>query len=99
MESKRSLRNKEFSNFVTIGGQRTQQDVLSVSSWTSKNQQTQGVVTRYRSGSVTQTHLHPKSLGTFTHTNRKGKKLEITQSDMNADTKELVRNIHSGKFP
>ena len=95
MESKTSLRNKGFMDFVTLGGHRPQVGVGKSFPWISKNGQTQGVTTRFRSGSVTQTHMHGSAMGTSTHMNRYGQTMTLTASQMNSDTKQFVRAKHS----
>lgn len=96
MESGKSLRNKGFMGAVTLDGRRPALNVgkSKFKDLSSNSNETEGVRTRFRSGSVTTTHMHGTAMGTATHKDREGVTHTITASQMNATTKDWVRARH-----
>lgn len=91
--SRRSQTNQAFLNKTSSVG-KTDRDVIQEDKWGHHNASTQGTTTRYRSGSITETHYHGGGtrLGTATHTDRNGRTSTIAQSQMNANTKNFAWN-------
>ncbi len=100
MESKRTQANNAMQNEVKFGGRKFS-DSQSHSDWgrgrTSGTTITWKKGIRARRASVTEIHMHPKTgggykPGTMTHTNRYGTITTMTQSQMNASTKDLAHS-------
>ena len=72
-----------FMDAVTLNGRRAETGVGRTNRWVSRNGQTEGTTTRFRSGSITETHTHGAGVaGTAKHTDRTGTITTVRAGDM-----------------
>lgn len=82
-----------FMDAVTLNGRRAETGVGRTTRWIARNGRTEGTTTRFRSGSVTDTHTHgPGIPGTARHTDRAGNVTTVRAVNMDARSRAFALN-------